>query len=344
MLKAGSFWWRDGHVLSRLLWPFSCVYGAIAGRRMAQAQGTVVSVPVLCVGNFTVGGTGKTPIAERLATAAASQGRKPGFVLRGYGARITEALLVDPARHTHANVGDEALMLARTAPVAVSPARVDAARLLENEGVDFIIMDDGLQSGKLRPDLSVVVVDVKRGFGNGYCLPAGPLRAPLSAQFPKADTILLNGEGDKAGVVIDLAGAAGVPVEHVRQQPVGEATRLSGRKVLAYAGIGDPQKFFDTLEALGADVVEGVPLADHAPMTTALARKLLDRSGRDDLLPVTTAKDMARLSGVQETEIAALRDISAVLEITAVFRDDAAPERLVRATIDAFAKRFDATP
>ncbi|MBB4121354.1 tetraacyldisaccharide 4'-kinase [Martelella radicis] len=338
-----AFWWQKGHILSLVLWPFSRLYGAIAGRRMRRARGACVQVPVLCVGNFTVGGTGKTPVAEALARAAIGAGRKPGFVLRGYGAKVTTPRLVDPKRHTHADVGDEALMLARTAPVAVSPARVDAARLLESEGVDFIIMDDGLQSGRLRPDFALAVVDAKRGFGNGLCLPAGPLRAPLAAQFPKTDVILVNGEGARAGEVESLARHARVPVERLSQKPADEdVERLSGRRVLAYAGIGDPDKFFDTLEGLGAVVVERVRLADHAPITPALACNLMAQAAAGELLPVTTAKDMARLSGARDGNLAALRAMSAVLEITAVFEDEAMADCLVSAAADAFRKRSGA--
>nr|WP_272209888.1 tetraacyldisaccharide 4'-kinase [Marinicella sp. W31]MDC2875725.1 tetraacyldisaccharide 4'-kinase [Marinicella sp. W31] len=218
--KTQPFWWNDKRLLSRLLWPLSWLYGAVVARRMTRMRGDLVTVPVLCVGNFTVGGTGKTPVAEALARAALARGRKPGFVLRGYGAKITAARLVDPERHTYADVGDEALMLSRTAPVAVSPGRVDAARLLQDAGVDFIIMDDGLQSGKLRPDFTVAVVDARRGFGNGYCLPAGPLRAPLAAQLPKAEVILLNGTGSAAPSVVAAADRANVPVVHFSQKPV----------------------------------------------------------------------------------------------------------------------------
>ncbi len=335
-----AFWWRKDHVLSRILWPFARLYGAIAGRRMRLAKGATVSVPVLCVGNFTVGGTGKTPVAEALAKAAIAAGRRPGFVLRGYGAKVASARLVDPEEHTHADVGDEALMLSRTAPVAVSPLRVDAAELLVGAGVDFIIMDDGLQSGRLRPDFAVAVVDAKRGIGNGLCLPAGPLRAPLADQFPKTDVILLNGEGGRAADVTTLARQAHVPVERFRQQPdaVG-AAKLAGRRVLAYAGIGDPDKFFDTLEGLGAIVAERVRLADHEAITPSLARKLLAQTGDGGLLPVTTAKDMARLSGATDSDLAALRALSAVLEIAAVFEDPMMADCLVSAAADAFKRR-----
>ncbi|TNB47551.1 tetraacyldisaccharide 4'-kinase [Martelella lutilitoris] len=338
-----AFWWRKSHVLSRILWPFARLYGAIAGRRMRRAKGATVSVPVLCVGNFTVGGTGKTPVAEALAKAAIAAGRRPGFVLRGYGAKVASARLVDPAKHTHADVGDEALMLSRTAPVAVSPARVDAAELLVSEGVDFIIMDDGLQSGRLRPDFAVAVVDAKRGFGNGLCLPAGPLRAPLAAQLPKTNVILLNGDGACAADVTALARQAHMPMERFSQTPDGDgAAKLAGRRVLAYAGIGDPDKFFDTLEGLGAVVAERVRLADHEAITPALARKLLAQTGDGALLPVTTAKDMARLSGATDRDLAALRALSAVLEITAVFEDPMMADCLVSAAADAFKRRGDA--
>ena len=193
--KAPAFWWIPNHPASLVLAPVSWLYGALAGRRMKKAVGARAGVPVICIGNFTVGGTGKTPVSKALADAAKALGYTPGFVLRGYGATVRKPTRVDRSRHTYRDVGDEALMLAQTAPVAVSPQRADAARLLEREGVDFIIMDDGLQSGKLQPDFALAVVDGERGFGNGLCLPAGPLRAPLATQFSKIDMLLINGKG-----------------------------------------------------------------------------------------------------------------------------------------------------
>ena len=333
---ARSFWWKRGHPLALLLLPLSWLYGAISGALMRRARGARADVPVICVGNFTVGGTGKTPVAEALARAALASGRRPGFLLRGYGGNAKAALLVDPARHTFRDVGDEALMLSRIAPAAVSPARVDAAALLEQVGVDFIIMDDGLQSGRLAADLSLAVVDARRGFGNGYCLPSGPLRAPLCDQFPKVDLVLLNGAGDEAERVQALASDSGVAVERVRQKPVGVSSQLAGQDVLAYAGIGDPEKFFTTLRDLGANVRRTRALADHQPITDDVARSLV--SGAGALVPVTTAKDMARLAGEKGASAALLRQRSRVVEITAEFADPTLPARLIEATIAAFAR------
>ncbi|MGV0818277.1 tetraacyldisaccharide 4'-kinase [Martelella sp. AMO21009] len=335
-----AFWWKRGHPLSLLLLPVSWIYAAVAGRRMRLAAGARAGVPVLCVGNFTVGGTGKTPVAEALARAAREAGKRPGFLLRGYGGKVEGAVLVDPERHSFRDVGDEALMLSRLAPVAVSPARVDAAALLEQAGVDFIIMDDGLQSGRLKPDFAVAVVDAKRGFGNGRCLPAGPLRAPLAAQFPKVDAVLLNGAGGAEEEVRQFARSARRPIEALHQQPTSDSGEFAGEEVLAYAGIGDPEKFFATLEALGARVRRTVALADHQPISEALARSLLADAGA--LLPVTTAKDMARLQGDGGPAISALREKSRVVEITAVFENKAMPAGMVVATLDAFRRRVEA--
>ncbi|WP_180898452.1 tetraacyldisaccharide 4'-kinase [Martelella soudanensis] len=332
-----AFWWKRGHPLSLLLLPVSWIYAAIAGRRMARADGARAGVPVLCVGNFTVGGTGKTPVAEALARAARETGRRPGFLLRGYGGKVDGAVLVDPARHSFRDVGDEALMLSRLAPVAVSPARADAAALLEQAGVDFIIMDDGLQSGRLKPDFAVAVVDARRGFGNGRCLPAGPLRAVLAIQLSKVNAVLLNGVGGEEAAVRSAARHAYRPVEVLHQKPVAGGDDLSGKDVLAYAGIGDPEKFFATLEGLGAKVRRAVALADHQPISEALARSLLADAGA--LLPVTTAKDMARLQGVSGSAVSTLREKSRVVEIAAVFEKRSMPATMVMATLDAFRHR-----
>lgn len=335
LTKAPAFWWIENHPASIILAPLSWLYGAIAGRRMVKAAGARADVPVICVGNFTVGGTGKTPVSEALARAATAAGRKPGFVLRGYGAPVETATLVDRSRHTYRDVGDEALMLSQTAMVAVSPERADAAKLLEREGVDFIIMDDGLQSGKLKPDFAIAVVDGERGFGNSRCLPAGPLRAPLSKQFSKIDMLLINGSGgDEAKA---KAHAAGVTVVTALSEPDAEASVLAGRDVFAYAGIGHPQKFFATLEQVGARPVKTMPLADHQPISADLARTLLDAAGA--LLPVTTAKDYARLSGNEDAAIAALREKSVVLGIKVAFGGEATAGQIVQATLDAFSQR-----
>ncbi|MCD1632675.1 tetraacyldisaccharide 4'-kinase [Martelella mediterranea] len=335
-----AFWWKRGHPFSLLLLPVSWIYAAVAGRRMRRAAGARAGVPVLCVGNFTVGGTGKTPVAEALARAAREAGKRPGFLLRGYGGKVEGAVLVDPERHSFRDVGDEALMLSRLAPVAVSPARADAAALLEQAGVDFIIMDDGLQSGRLKPDFAVAVVDAKRGFGNGRCLPAGPLRAPLKVQFPKVDAVLLNGAGGAEEQVRQFARSARRPVEVLHQQPTSDSGEFAGEEVLAYAGIGDPEKFFATLEGLGARVRRAVALADHQPISEALARSLLADVGA--WLPVTTAKDMARLQGGGGPAISALREKSRVVEISAVFDNPAMPAGMIIATLDAFRRRVEA--
>ncbi|AJY47699.1 tetraacyldisaccharide 4'-kinase [Martelella endophytica] len=336
LMKAPRFWWQAGHPLGLLLSPLGWIYGYFAGRRMQRASGARAGVPLVLVGNFTVGGTGKTPVAEALARAALARGLKPGFVLRGFGARVDGAMLVDPAQHTHDDVGDEAVMLSATAPVAVSPARLDAAHLLEAEGVDFIIMDDGLQSGRIAPDFALAVVDAARGLGNGRCLPAGPLRAPLDIQRLKVDLLVVNGSGGNRAVGA-FADAHGLPVAAVRAVPAQGADRFRGRDVLAYAGIGDPRKLFDTLEEIGATVVKAVPLADHQPLTPELARSLLDDA--DGLALVTTAKDHARSAGATDPAIADLRAKSEILAIEIMFAEPDMPGRIVDATVAAFARR-----
>ena len=306
---------------------------------MSKAVGARATVPVICIGNFTVGGSGKTPVAEALARAALARGLKPGFVLRGFGAIVGEAVIVDPARHTFRDVGDEALMLSETAPAAVSPARADAAALLIETGVDLIIMDDGLQSGKISFDFSVCVVDGARGFGNGFCLPAGPLRAPLGVQFSKTDLVLLNGEGAAIKTIEALAQQHCVAVAHSSTNIVDTITPLSGANVLAYAGIGNPDKFFHTIQDLGAARVEKAPLADHQVITPSLARLLLERADRDNLVLATTAKDCARLLGDSDADLTALRMKSHVVRIEAVFADNTMAERIVDAAISGFRNR-----
>lgn len=339
LTRAPAFWWKKRHPLAVLLSPLSFLYGYVAGRRMRHAVGAFVDAPVICVGNYTVGGTGKTPLALALAETARSRGLTPGFVLRGFGSGAKEAVLVEPQNHGSADVGDEALMLAAHAPVAVSPHRVDAAQLLIAQGVDLIIMDDGLQSRKLEPDLAIAVLDGRRGFGNGLCLPAGPLRAPLSVQTEKTDVLVIN-NGVKGAVVAGLPAA--IDQVQARTRIAESAAVLNGQKVLAFAGIGDPEKFFASVSAAGADIVVARALADHQNIGPDLARALIDEASAQKLALVTTAKDYARMTGSRDAAVGALRDTCFVLSISTVFDDPAAPAILIDRAVTHFRQRQSA--
>ncbi|MHB2167016.1 tetraacyldisaccharide 4'-kinase [Alsobacter sp. R-9] len=293
-MRAPSFWWEHGSVASALLAPAGWAWGFVAGRRMDRA-GTRAEVPVVCIGNLIAGGAGKTPTALAVARLLADAGRRPVFLSRGYGGSAPDALLVDPSRHRADLCGDEPLLLAAAAPTVVSPDRVAGARLAARLG-DVIVMDDGLQNPSLAKDLSIAVVDAPRGIGNGRCIPAGPLRAPIATQWRHVDAVLVVGQGAAGDEVAALATGAGIPVLRAALVPDdAAAARLRGRRVLAFAGIGHPARFFDTLRACGADVVEALEFADHYAFAQGEATALVARSEAAGLLAVTTKKDLARL-------------------------------------------------
>lgn len=301
-MKAPAFWWREPGLAAALLSPVAVIWGTVAARRMAR-DGVRAPVPVICVGNVTVGGTGKTPTCLKLAEMLREAGRQPVFLTRGYGGSLPGPVAVDPARHTSREVGDEALLLARTAPTIVAHERPAGAELAVQLGADVIIMDDGLQNPSLEKDFSIAVFDGQVGIGDGRVLPAGPLRAPLWAQWPKIDAILVIGSGTASERVVQDAHARDVPVLQAGLAPrAAVADELSGRRVLAFAGIGRPAKLFDTCRALGAEVVVARGFADHHPYEAGEIEALLNEAEKRGLVPVTTEKDAVRLEPLLASE------------------------------------------
>jgi tetraacyldisaccharide 4'-kinase len=290
-MRAPGFWWRNPGTLSTLLSPLAALYGAIAAKRLAQ-PGARVEIPVICVGNPTVGGAGKTPTAIAVARALIAAGEKPMFLSRGYGGRLAGPVMVEPA-HTAVQVGDEPLLLARVAPTVVAEDRVAGARFAHQHGASVIVMDDGFQNPSLTKDLALLVVD-GRGVGNGCVLPAGPLRAPLEPQFARASAILI--VGGSLPAIEQVAHARGLPVFHGRLEPDAQAVAsLRGKMVLAFAGIGDPEKFFATLESAGIDAPIRRSFGDHHRYSLKESRALIREAQMSKLELLTTEKDLARL-------------------------------------------------
>jgi tetraacyldisaccharide 4'-kinase len=302
-----AFWWRRTGLRAALLWPPSLVYGAVAGRRMAR-PGRRADLPVICVGNFTLGGTGKTPTAIMLAAMLAAAAKTPFCLSRGYGGRVAGPKRVD-ASSDHADaVGDEALLLARAAPTVVARDRLAGAALAKQQGAGVVVMDDGLQNATIVKDFCLAVIDGRRGIGNGRVFPAGPLRAPLEAQLKRSDALLVVGEGGGAGNVIALAQARGLPVLHGRLA-LGEqaVAALKGRKALAFAGIGDPQRFFASAGEAGVDIAQARTFPDHHRFSGEEAARLIMDAEHDGLALITTEKDRARMTGDPLTEALAAR-------------------------------------
>lgn len=331
------FWWEGSDWRAVLLTPLALVYGTVARARMELARPPRAPIPVLCVGNLTVGGAGKTPVAIALAAEARRAGHKPGFLTRGYGGS-GHIHRVDPAGDRAMDSGDEPLLLARHAPVAVAVDRLAGIRLLMEAGCDFAIMDDGFQSARLQFDFALVVVDGHRGIGNGHVIPAGPLRAPLYAQLRRADAVLTVGSGDGAVAVVRAAARAGKPVFAATTRVIDPA-RVSGRRFLAFAGIGHPEKFFDTLEAAGAEIAVRRPYADHFPYRDDDIRALTQEARAKGLELITTAKDAVRFANGTPAALALLEQLN-ILEIEIAFEPQQVGGRIIADTMMAFRKRM----
>lgn len=297
-MRAPNFWWRDeASAASLLLAPLGMGYGALTARRMAQ-RGVSVGAPVICIGNFVAGGAGKTPTAIAVGKALRRLGERPFFLSRGYGATrpIERPLRVDAPRHQAADVGDEPLLLARAAPTIVCPDRIAGAQAAVRAGATVVVMDDGLQNPGLAKDLAIAVVDGRAGVGNGLCIPAGPLRAPLRAQFRHIDAVVVIGGGAQGARVAERARAVRLPVlfAHLAPNPV-HAQELHERRVFAFAGIGRPAKFFETLREIGANVVGARAFPDHHVYTPAQLASLHRAAADAGAQLVTTDKDLARI-------------------------------------------------
>jgi tetraacyldisaccharide 4'-kinase len=316
-VRAPSFWWREPGLEAALLAPVAAVYGAIASHRLAR-RGQRADVPVVCVGNPTLGGAGKTPTALAVAGLLAGRGERPVFLTRGYGGRLAGPVRVDPAAHRAEDVGDEPLLLARAFPTIVARERVAGAHVAQAAGASVVVMDDGFQNPSLVKDAAILVIDSERGIGNGRVCPAGPLRAPFDVQLARAHAVVVVGERGNASGAARSAEAAAIPVFHGRLLPDrAAAARLAGKRVLAFAGIADPDKFFRTLAGAGiaAPLRRGFP--DHHRYTAAEASRLLAEADVSGLSLVSTEKDVVRLNG--EGALAELRARVESLPVTLAF-------------------------
>jgi tetraacyldisaccharide 4'-kinase len=294
-MREPAFWYRPASWSSRLLLPLGAIYGLVAGQRLRR-DGFDAGIPVLCVGNYHVGGAGKTPTVLALTKLLRELGETPVVLSRGYGGRLSGPIKVDPDRHAADDVGDEPLMMARTVPVVVARDRIGGVALARSQGASVILMDDGFQNPAIAKDASLIVIDGDRGLGNGCVLPAGPLRAPLEPQLARTDALIVIGDGTAAQAVAAAVTASGKPVlsAHLKADAMSLAA-LSGRRVLAFAGIGDPQRFFRTLRASGIEVARERVFADHHAYSQGEIESLIAEAKAEALVPVTTEKDLARL-------------------------------------------------
>jgi len=338
-MREPAFWHRPSSLTSHLLRPLSAVYGAVAAHRL-QREGIDAGIPVICVGNFHVGGAGKTPTVLALVAILRELGERPVVLSRGYGGRLRGPVMVDPARHGADDVGDEPLMMAAHVAVTVARDRVDGVALAKSQGASVILMDDGFQNPAIVKDASLIVIDSERGLGNGRVLPAGPLRAPLPPQLARTDALIVIGAGHASDSVAAVVAGAGKPVFSARLQPAAETlAELMGKGGLAFAGIGDPARFFRTLRASGIDVKQERAFADHHPFERAEIERLMAEAGRQGLTLLTTEKDLVRLR--TRTDLASFAAQIVAFPVTLVFGDETALRRLLTESLfEARQKRF----
>jgi len=316
-MRAPDFW-RRRNGAAILLAPLGVLYGLSVALKARFARPFDAGLPVICVGNLTAGGSGKTPVAIAIAERLRAKGHTPFFLTRGYGGSERGPAMASRA-HSAAQMGDEALLLARAAPTIVARDRAAGARLAKEKGATVLVMDDGHQNFALRKNLSLVVVDAEAGFGNGFQIPAGPLREPVTQGLSRADAVILMANGSP-----DLHGFSG-PVLRADLKVDGQA--FAGKTVFAFAGIGRPEKFVASLEDSGAEVVGSCFFDDHHPYTEDEITQLKMIAGEAQL--VTTEKDFVRLTvatreGIRLLKAAALFDDPAALD---GLLDRAAPAR-----------------
>jgi tetraacyldisaccharide 4'-kinase len=321
-MRAPDFWYAQPGIAAGLLTPVGAAIDAASRLRRAVARPYRAPVPVICIGNLVAGGSGKTPVALSLAGIFAARGTKAAIVMRGYGGKLAGPVRVDPQRHDAEAVGDEALLAATQTACWVARDRAAGVRAAITDGAEAIILDDGFQNPHVAKDLSLVVVDAAAGFGNCRLIPAGPLRERVTAGLARADAVMLVGEG---APVIDR------PILRVSLDPI-DGERFSSAKIVAFAGIGRPEKFFASLRALGADLVGERGFPDHHPYRAAELAALRRDADAAGARLVTTRKDWVRLPPMERADID-------VLDIAVRWHDIATRDALLAPVLARISER-----
>jgi tetraacyldisaccharide 4'-kinase len=327
-LEAPSFWYRPKGALAATLAPLGALYGRIAEAKFARAVPYRSRLPVICIGNFTLGGGGKTPTAIAIASLLASLGARPCFLTRGYGGKSKGPLLVGRGDGA-ADVGDEPLLLAEAAPTMIAADRAAGAKAIETIDATAIIMDDGFQNPGLAKDLSLIAVDASLGIGNGLVMPAGPLRAPLDPQIARAGALIIIGTGGNAAPLEQAFAATDKPVLRARVVPRQDKRWLGVLPVIAFAGIAAPEKFYATLSANGARILARHSFGDHHRYTRREAAALLKEAEDRKAMLVTTEKDFVRIPEEEGTPLGELKFRCRPFPIAIEFEEEAAVKALL---------------
>jgi tetraacyldisaccharide 4'-kinase len=333
-LDAPFWWYRRRGVLASALSPLGALYGRLAEAKASRVTPYRSKLPVICIGNFTAGGAGKTPTAIAIAKGLKNLGETPVFLTRGYGGKRGGPLIVAKGMRA-AEIGDEPLLLAEHAPTVVSADRAAGAKFIEGSdlGATVIVMDDGFQNPQLVKDLSLIVADASLGLGNGLVMPAGPLRAPLLPQLARADALMLIGDGGKGEPLAKAFEARGKPVLKAKLAPRGDARWLTVLPVIGFAGIANPKKFYKTLAENGARVYGTRSFPDHHIFTERQAKHLLNWARKWNSMLVTTEKDWARLPEDDGTALSELRFRSRPLPVAIEFAEPDKIKDLVEAAL-----------
>ncbi|MBL8631069.1 MAG: tetraacyldisaccharide 4'-kinase [Rhodospirillaceae bacterium] len=306
--------WTHTNGVARILEPLGRIYGAVTSARADNAHAPRASIPVISVGGLTVGGAGKTPVTLSLTERLQDRGQKTAVVLRGYGGSLKGPVRVDADLHSSVDVGDEALLHVVQGPTWVARKRIEGVNAAAAAGATVAVLDDGHQHPGIHKDLRIVVIDGQNPWGNGYIFPAGPLRERVSRGLARTDAIVLMGE-DRTDFAAQLP--SHIPLLKASLVPDPLALSLRGQNVVAFAGIGNPEKFIATLREIGARIVAWHGFEDHQAFGAADIQPLLDEAFAMGALPVTTAKDAVRLSPDQRQQVN-------IVSVAVLWKDDAA--------------------
>ncbi len=306
-MKTPRFW-KKRNLLASLLYPLGTLYSFGTAWRLKHGEKHKLNRPVICIGNLTAGGTGKTPVSLSIAKLLQAKGKNPFFLSRGYGGTLKD-ILVDNRVHTAEQAGDEPLLLSLTAPTVVNPDRYLGALKAVKSGAELIIMDDGFQNPGLEKDLSFIVIEGSFGFGNLWCIPAGPLRENIEEGLKRATAAIIIGE--------DTYGAAkllgDLPVFYANIKAVDP--KIKNKDIYAFAGIGRPQKFYESLKGLGFNIIKKFSFPDHYNYKPKDLEKILTKAHKNGHPVFTTSKDFVKIP-------ADLRDNFHVLEIEVKWQNE----------------------